>query len=95
MQIGVDKRHEKVYIIHIKRMQERKMEIMKNKISEQTQRNLYQVIGILGLIAELEVSGDKEALGKVIENCANAAEGAKALLESAAFEITEFCELEG
>ncbi len=68
---------------------------MKNKISIETQRNLYQVIGILGLIAELETSGDKKVLEKAIENCVNAAEGAKALLESAAFEITEFCEVEG
>lgn len=68
---------------------------MKNKISIETQRNLYQVIGILGLLSELEPDGEKAALKRTIENCACAAEGARALLEKAAFEITEFCELEG
>lgn len=67
---------------------------MKNRISVETQRNLYQVIGILGILAELEPDGEKPALKKTIENCACAAEGARALLEKAAFEISEFCELE-
>lgn len=68
---------------------------MKNRISVETQRNLYQVIGILGILAELEPNGEKAALKRTLESCACAAEGAKALLEKAAFEITEFCELEG
>lgn len=67
---------------------------MKNRISVETQRNLYQVIGILGLLAELEPDGEKAALKRTIENCACAAEGARMLLEKAAFEISEFCELE-
>jgi len=68
---------------------------MSKRISNETQRNLYQVIGILGILAELEPNGDITSLKKTIENCACAAEGAKALLEKAALEITEFCELEG
>ena len=69
---------------------------MSKRISDETQRNLYQVIGILGIMAEMEPSGENNAtLKKIIENCTCAAEGAKALLEKAAFEITEFCELEG
>lgn len=68
---------------------------MENKISLETQRNLYQVIGILGILSELEPNGEKDTLKRTIENCACAAEGAKALLEKAAFEITDFCELEG
>ena len=68
---------------------------MKNRISDETQRNLYQVIGILGILSAMEPDGEMTALKKTIENCACAAEGAKVLLEKAAFEITEFCELEG
>ena len=67
---------------------------MKNKISVETQRNLYQVIGILGILSAMESDGEMAALKKTIENCACAAEGAKVLLEKAAFEITDFCELE-
>lgn len=68
---------------------------MKNKISVETQRNLYQAIGIVGILSAMEPDGEMAALKKTIENCACAAEGAKVLLEKAAFEITEFCELEG
>lgn len=68
---------------------------MSKRISDETQRNLYQVIGILGILTELEPSGDITSLKKTIENCACAAEGARALLEKAAMEITEFCEQEG
>lgn len=68
---------------------------MKNRISVEAQRNLYQVIGILGILSSMESDGEMALLKKTIENCACAAEGAKELLEKAAFEITEFCELEG
>ena len=68
---------------------------MKNKISCETERSLYHVIGILGNIARMDPNGEKEELIKIIENCAYAAEGAALILEKAACEITELCYEEG
>ena len=68
---------------------------MKNKISCETERNLYHVIGILSILAKLEPNGEREELVRVIENCAYAAEGAALILEKAACEITELCYGEG
>ena len=65
---------------------------MKKKISLKTERKLYQVIGILGVLAEIEPSGNEEILKRLVENCSLAAEGAKKLLEEAAEEITQYIE---
>ena len=40
---------------------------MSKRISNETQRNLYQVIGILGILAELEPNEDITSLKKTIE----------------------------
>ena len=65
---------------------------MKKKISLKTERKLYQVIGILGVLAEIEPSGNEAILKRLVENCSLAAEGAKKLLEEAAEEITQYIE---
>ena len=62
---------------------------MNKKISLKTERKLYQVIGMLGVLAEVESSGNEAILKRILENCSLTAEGAKGILEDAAEEITQ------
>jgi hypothetical protein len=61
-------------------------QIMKIEIA--TERKLYQIIGVLHIMAMIKPEGNEEFLRKVIENMADAAEGAAVNLEDIAFIVT-------
>ncbi len=60
-----------------------------NDIDTNTERKIYQALGVLRILANITPQGSAEQLRTLLENVTDAAEGAAAILEDVAYKISE------